>query len=90
MKASIPYLNNGGLGLFDPGLDIVWPGENFDIKNHFELTSFELSDSEVEPFEEVTIEVPGEYAGVVQSEFGKRKGLVTSQDILDDGSTQLV
>lgn len=43
-----------------------------------------------EPYEEVTIEVPSEYAGTVQSELGKRRGNLTHQEMLDDGTNRLI
>lgn len=44
----------------------------------------------LEPFEEVTVEVPAEHGGVIQSEFGKRRGELQEQANLDDGSIRLV
>lgn len=43
----------------------------------------------LEPVEEVTIEVPFEHVGTVQSEFGKRRGEQLDQVNLDDGTVRL-
>ncbi len=52
---------------------------------------YQLQDGKtLEPFEEVTIEVPAEHSGTIQSEFGKRRGEQLSQSNLDDGSVRLV
>lgn len=42
-----------------------------------------------EPFEEVTIEVPPEHAGTVQSEFGKRRAELVEQSQTPTGNTRL-
>lgn len=44
----------------------------------------------LEPFEEVTAEVPVEHSGTVQSEFGKRRGELIDQSSLDEGNVRLV
>ncbi len=44
----------------------------------------------LEPYEEVTVEVPTEYAGVIQSEFGKRRAELTEQHQTDDGGTKFI
>ncbi|MDQ3159244.1 MAG: translational GTPase TypA [bacterium] len=44
----------------------------------------------LEPYEEVTVEVPAEYVGTVQSEIGKRRGIQEDQNVLADGSTKLI
>jgi GTP-binding protein len=44
----------------------------------------------LEPFEEVTVEVPTEYAGAIQSEFGKRRAELKEQHMTDDGGTKFV
>jgi len=52
---------------------------------------FQYKDGQqLEPVEEVTVEVPAEHVGSVQSEFGKRRAQTTDQSILDDGSTRIV
>jgi len=43
----------------------------------------------LEPIEEVTVEVPIEHVGTIQSEFGKRRGQQTDQQNLDDGNVRL-
>ncbi|MDO8692315.1 MAG: translational GTPase TypA, partial [Dehalococcoidia bacterium] len=45
---------------------------------------------EVEPVEELTIDVDSEYAGAVTSEVGQRKGGMLSQTINGDGTVRLV
>lgn len=44
----------------------------------------------MEPFEEVTIEVPNEYVGAVQSELGVRRAAITSQVLLTGERVRLV
>jgi GTP-binding protein len=44
----------------------------------------------LEPFEEVTIEVPSEYSGAVQSELGVRRAMITSQTLLSGDRVRLV
>jgi GTP-binding protein len=43
-----------------------------------------------EPYEEVTIEIPTEHAGTIQSEFGKRKAQLLEQIPVDASTTKLV
>jgi len=43
----------------------------------------------LEPFEEVTVEVPTEYGGAIQSEFGKRRGEMIEQVTPDASSTRM-
>jgi GTP-binding protein len=45
---------------------------------------------EMEPFEELTVNVDKEYAGTVTSELGRRKGMLFSQAQNADGSARLV
>lgn len=44
----------------------------------------------LEPFEEVTIEIPQVHVGTIQSEFGKQRGEQLDQSVLQDGSSRLV
>lgn len=44
----------------------------------------------LEPYEEVTVEVPLEHVGTVQSEFGKRRGTLLEQMAIDDNTTRLI
>jgi GTP-binding protein len=50
----------------------------------------EKDGEKMEPSEEITIEVPNEFSGAVQSEFGKRKAQLIEQLPLDDSTTKLV
>lgn len=43
----------------------------------------------LEPYEEVTVEVPTEFAGAIQSEFGKRRGEIIDQTNPDSNSTRM-
>jgi GTP-binding protein len=43
---------------------------------------------EREPVEEVTIEVPSEHTGTVQTELGSRRAILKHQQLLSDGSTR--
>ena len=43
-----------------------------------------------EPYEEITVEVPNEFVGSVQSEFGKRKAAIIEQHLVDDSNTKLI
>ncbi len=43
----------------------------------------------LEPFEEVSVEVPVEHVGTVQSEFGKRRAELLEQTVLETGATLL-
>ncbi|OGC47681.1 GTP-binding protein TypA [candidate division WWE3 bacterium RIFCSPHIGHO2_01_FULL_42_13] len=45
---------------------------------------------EMEPVEELTVDVDSEYVGAVKSEVGKRRGGLISQEQIHDGSTRLV
>ena len=55
-----------------------------------QVVTTESGGKTLEPFEEVTVEVPTEYTGAVQAEFGKRQASLQSQHQQDDGSTQLI
>ncbi len=50
----------------------------------------EVDGKKAEPFEEVTIDVPEEYVGVITAEFGKRKADLTDLINHDNGFTRLV
>lgn len=50
----------------------------------------ELDGQKQEPYEEVTVEIPNDHAGTIQSEFGKRKAQLLEQIQLDASSTKLV
>lgn len=43
-----------------------------------------------EPLEELTVDVPGEYASTITSEVSRRKGILISQDENSDGTTRLI
>ncbi len=45
---------------------------------------------EMEPVEEVTVDISQEYAGAVKSELGQRRGVQISQEELGDGGIRLV
>jgi len=49
----------------------------------------EIDGSKHEPFEEVTIDVPDEFAGAVMEKMGKRKG-ITQNMVSKDGQTRLI
>ncbi len=50
----------------------------------------EKDGQKLEPYEEVTVNVPNEFTGAVQSEFGKRKAELKEQHPIDGGNTKLV
>lgn len=45
---------------------------------------------EMEPVEELTVDVDDEYIGAIKSEIGRRRGLLTSQEETQAGSSRLV
>ena len=49
-----------------------------------------IDGKEMEPVEELTIDVPTEYVGSVKSEVGKRKGMLTFQDEVSATTTRLI
>jgi len=55
-----------------------------------QVVTIERGGKTLEPFEEVTVEVPAEYTGAVQAEFGKRRAALQGQHQKDDGSTELI
>lgn len=55
-----------------------------------EVVIIERDGQKLEPYEEITVEVPLEFTGVVQSEFGKRKAQLVEQHPLDNDITRLV
>jgi GTP-binding protein len=55
-----------------------------------QVVTIEKDGQTMEPYEELTIEVPGEYVGVVQSELGKRRGLQIDQQLFDGDRTRLM
>lgn len=50
----------------------------------------EIGGVQMEPVEEVNIDVSTEYEGVVKGELGQRRGILTLQEDLGDGTTRLV
>lgn len=55
-----------------------------------EVVVIEQNGQKLEPYEEVTIEVPNEFTGTIQSEFGKRKAQLLEQIPIDSNSTRVV
>jgi len=55
-----------------------------------QVVTIERDGKTMEPFEEVTVEVPAEYVGTVQAEFGKRRAELQNQHQKDDGYTELI
>jgi len=55
-----------------------------------QVVTIEKDGKKLEPYEETTVEVPTEYAGVIQSEFGKRRAELKEQHITDDGGTKFI
>jgi GTP-binding protein len=49
-----------------------------------------IDGTEVEPVEELMVDVDNEYVGAVKSEVGKRRGILTDQEEISAGSTRLV
>jgi len=49
-----------------------------------------IDGKEMEPVEELTIDVPTEYVGSVKSEVGRRKGMLTFQDEVSATTTRLI
>lgn len=45
---------------------------------------------EMEPIEELTIDIESEYVGAVKSEVGRRKGMLTFQDDISSNTTRLI
>ncbi|CAN5668040.1 translational GTPase TypA [soil metagenome] len=65
--------------------------EGFEIEvGRPEVVIIEENGQKLEPYEEVTIEVPNEFTGTIQSEFGKRKAQLLEQVPLDSNSTKIV
>lgn len=64
-------------------------GFEFEVGRPQVVTHIE-NDIEVEPIEEVTIEVPAEHVGAVQMELGKRKAELLGQHNSNKGVTELV
>lgn len=64
-------------------------GYEFDVGRP-QVVTIEREGKTMEPFEEVMIEVPAEYVGTVQAEFGKRRAQLRAQHQKDDGYTELV
>jgi GTP-binding protein len=55
-----------------------------------QVVTREVDGKTEEPIEELTIEVPDEYVGAVQSELGQRRAVATSQRATTKGTTELV
>lgn len=55
-----------------------------------QVVVIERDGQKLEPYEEITVEVPLEFVGVVQSEFGKRKAQLIEQHPLEDDTTRLI
>jgi GTP-binding protein len=55
-----------------------------------QVVTIEEGGKTLEPFEEVTIEVPNEYAGAVQSELGVRRANITNQVLLSGDRVRLI
>jgi GTP-binding protein len=55
-----------------------------------QVVTMEKDGQTQEPYEELTIEVPSEYSGVVQSELGKRRANMTEQILLDGDRVRFV
>ncbi|HIA91675.1 TPA: translational GTPase TypA [Candidatus Saccharibacteria bacterium] len=64
--------------------------EGFEMEIGRPQVVFQEKDGQtLEPFEEVTIEIPIEHAGVIQNEFGKRRGEMLEQSNTDSGDVLL-
>ena len=55
-----------------------------------QVVTIEENGKTLEPFEEVTIEVPNEYAGAVQSELGLRRANITGQTLLTGDRVRII
>ncbi len=55
-----------------------------------EVVVIEENGQKLEPYEEITVEVPNEFTGTIQSEFGKRKAQLIEQVPMDGNITKLV
>lgn len=65
--------------------------EGFELEVGSPKVVFKEVDGQIhEPYEEITVEVPLEYAGTVQSEFGKRKAQLIEQVSIDANTTRIV
>ncbi|MCA9345919.1 translational GTPase TypA [Candidatus Saccharibacteria bacterium] len=64
-------------------------GYEFEVGRPQVVTHFE-GEKEVEPIEEVVVEVPAEHVGAVQMEFGKRRAELVDQFNSNKGVTKLV
>jgi GTP-binding protein len=64
-------------------------GYEFEVGRRQIVTKIE-DGVEVEPIEEVLIEVPTEHVGTVQMEFGRRRATLNDQFVSTDGVTKLV
>ncbi|MFT4532048.1 MAG: GTP-binding protein [Candidatus Saccharimonadales bacterium] len=64
-------------------------GFEFEVGRPQVVTKME-DGAEVEPVEELTVEVPGEHVGAVQMELGKRKAELVQQNNSNKGVTELI
>ena len=55
-----------------------------------QVVTIEKDGKTLEPFEEITIEVPNGYAGAVQSELGLRRAAITSQSLLSGDRVRII
>ena len=55
-----------------------------------QVVVIEKDGQKLEPYEEITVEIPNEYNGTVQSAFGKRKAQLLEQIPIEDAMTKLV
>jgi GTP-binding protein len=64
-------------------------GFEFEVGNPTVVTK-EENGQVLEPYEEITVDVPVEFVGVVQSEFGKRRAELLEQIVGDDSHSKLI
>ncbi|MBW4062035.1 translational GTPase TypA [Candidatus Saccharibacteria bacterium] len=55
-----------------------------------QVVTIEENGKTLEPFEEITIEVPNEYSGAVQSELGLRRAEITGQSLLTGDRVRII
>ena len=65
--------------------------EGFELEvGNPKVVMIEKDGKKMEPYEEITVDIPNEFAGTIQSEFGKRKAQLIEQVPIDDQNTTLV
>lgn len=64
-------------------------GYEFEVGNP-QAVVIEKDGQRLEPYEEITVDIPTEFTGSVQSEFGKRKAKLVEHLVVDNNHTKLI